>query len=655
MRRLATITLAVCALVPVTLAQQRQPPAPTFKSSVELVHLDVSVLDRARRPVRGLGAEDFTVIENGVPQQIAVFNAVNIPDAPPPSAAWVREIAPDVSGNRGVQDRRLFLIIIDDATIQSDTMAIKNVREVAGKVIDRLGPTDLAAVLFTRDNRNSQDYTSDQARLRTAVSKFTVGFRDMAPMQIAGADDLYFLYSVNVLQSAVKVLGSLPDRRKSIVYIGQGVPVDVALSAASANVPGLPADGGASALSQGNLAARITFLMEDVFRRAAQANVNVYTVDPCGLRAPPGPAVFPAPTCIPGLEVEYLKTVAAATRGRAITDTNNFEPGVAAIFEENASYYLLGYHSKDGATDGKLRRLEVKVNRPGVEVRTRSGYRAETPKEAARRKAEVAASPLGVALSGLLPKSDLPLQMTAVPIAVPGKREAGVAIAVGLQQPLRDASKGAVERVDLQVSAFDVEGRHKGSSRMRADVTIRPGSTGTAAYEVLARIDLAPGRYQLRIAAHVGNLSTSGSLYYDVDVPDFGKRPVALSGIVLNATEGPVAAPKDALRALLPVVPTTRRDFTARDAVTAFSRVYQGGKAPMAPIALQVQLRSATGALVFQRQQDVPVTQFTSARSADILVDVPIARLAPGEYLLTLETTSGGEVVRRNSRFRVLE
>jgi hypothetical protein len=88
--------------------------------------------------------------------------------------------------------------------------------------------------------------------------------------------------------------------------------------------------------------------------------------------------------------------------------------------------------------------------------------------------------------------------------------------------------------------------------------------------------------------------------------------------------------------------------------MAAFSRVYQGGKAPLAPITLQVQLRGDTGALVFQRQQEIPVTQFTSARSADILVDVPITRLVAGEYLLTLETTVGGEAVRRNSRFRIL-
>jgi hypothetical protein len=77
-------------------AGQRQgqpPPAPTpaqFRSSVDIVHLDVSVLDRDRRPVRGLRPDDFTILENGQRQQIAVFTAVDIPDPPATSAPWVR-------------------------------------------------------------------------------------------------------------------------------------------------------------------------------------------------------------------------------------------------------------------------------------------------------------------------------------------------------------------------------------------------------------------------------------------------------------------------------------------------------------------------------------------------------------------------------------
>jgi VWFA-related protein len=143
------------------------------------VHLDVSVLDRYRRPVRGLTPSDFTILDDGKPQQIAVFQAVEIAEPEQPSAPWMRDVVRDVHTNDRIQERRLFLIILDDATIQSDLHALKNVREIARTVMDRLGPSDLAAAIFTRDNRHSQDYTNDRARLLAAVDRFTVGFRDM--------------------------------------------------------------------------------------------------------------------------------------------------------------------------------------------------------------------------------------------------------------------------------------------------------------------------------------------------------------------------------------------------------------------------------------------------------------------------------------------
>jgi VWFA-related protein len=502
-------------------SQQPSPTVPQFRARVDLVHLDVSVLDRNRRPVTGLGPVDFTVLENGAPQSIVAFTAVDIPDPEPPKAAWIRDVASEVRTNADVRERRLFLIIIDDAAIEANVFGLKSTKEIATRVVNGLGPSDLAAVVFTRDNRNSQDFTADRARLLAAVDKFTVGFRGMG-----GLDDLYLGYSVNVVESAVKVLTRLPDRRKAIIYIGQGVPVDLE-AAIGFNAPGLPSSG-VSAISNAGFMSRLALQMSNAFRDANRANVNVYTVDVCGLRSPPPPGP-PPPTCQPGLEIDYLNTVAAATGARAVVNTNDFEPGIAAIFVENSSYYLLGYHSTDTRLDGKLRRLDVRVNRPGVSVRTRSGYVADRPDDA-KRKAELEASPLGAALAGVLPKGDLPMQLSAAPFAIPGKKEAAVAVMLGLRQPIRETGARTVEKVDLVVGAFNTDGKAFGSTRLRGDVTVRADATGLAEYEVLSRIDLKPGRYQLRVAANVGSLVTSGSLYYDVDVPDFSDAPVSMSG-----------------------------------------------------------------------------------------------------------------------------
>ena len=654
MRQVAATIAFGCLGAGALLAGQRPvprpvqtPQPPTFRAGVDIVHLDVSVLDASRRPVRGLRPADFTVLDNGVPQPITVFSAVDIPDADPPSAPWIRDVAPDVGSNEAIQERRLFLIVIDDAMIQEDLRAQQNIRAISSKVIDRLGPSDLAAVIFTRDNRHSQDFTADRARLLAAAGKFTPGFREMSG--VAGGDDLYFMYSVNVVEKAIDTLSTLPDRRKSIVYIGQGVPVDMGFLAPQ--VPGLPVDGGSSSLMTSAMMSRVTSQMRRVFERAARANVNVYTVDACGLRAPSPAARYGTrvPTCVPGLEVEYLQTLAENTGARAVINTNEFDTGLTAIFEENSSYYLLGFQQAPGAKPGALRRLEVRVSRPNVTVRTRNGYETAKP-EVAKRAAE---SPLGAALAGVLPKADLPLQMSAVPLALPNRRESAVAIVVGVRQPIREAGVRHVEKVDLQVSAFNVEGKSFGSKRLRADVTLRASATGLAEYEVLSRLDLRPGRYQLRIAANVGSLSTGGSLYYDVDVPDIGSAPLALSGLMLAAEPGPVVAPADGLRPLVPIVPTTRRTFAATDRVTLFARVNQNGKTAPAALPVRLTIRNASNVVVIERLNDVDPAAFGASRSADVVLEVPVSRLLPGQYLLTLEAGAGPAAIRKHSRIEI--
>jgi VWFA-related protein len=624
------VSLAAVSLC-VTLATAQQPPPerPQFRTGVEIVHLDVSVLDRDRRPVRGLTADDFTVLEDGRPQPIVVFNAVDIPDPEPPPAGWMREVAPEVAANEGSQERRLFLILIDDAMLQGDPVLPRNVRDIGRRIVDRLGPSDLAAVVFTLDNRNSQDYTSDRGRLLSAIDKADMRFRDMG---VRGQDELYTLYSVQVLHAAVETLSALPERRKVIVYIGQGIPF-----------------GSSGVGLRSGLPERIFRTLNELFRRAAAANTNVYTFDVCGARVPrlgPGP-----PICEPGPEEDYVRTVANNTGGRAVVNTNDFAPGVAAVFQENSSYYLLGFQRADPALDGRRRRLEVRVNRPGVMIRTRDSYQAERERDVARRQRAEASAPLRAAMSGILPASDLPLRAVAAPFAVPGRREAAVAIVVGVTQPVRDGSQP--ERVDLEVSAFNTDGRAFGSRRLRADVRPRAGASGLGEYDLLARLDLRPGRYQLRIAAHVPAHGTSGSVYYDVDVPDFRGEALSLSGLVLSTTLGPIVAPRDALRAVLPVVPTTLRTFTPAQQVTAFLRVHQGGRGALAVVPLRIRITGPGDGIVLERREDVGIDRFGGDRGADIRFDLPIRELESGEYLLTVETLDERHSIRRSSRFRV--
>lgn len=635
-------------------SRPQSPATPRFRSAVDLVHLDVSVLDRDRRPVRGLTPADFTILEDGVAQKIAVFTAVEVPPAAAPAAAWMRDVTPDVRTNDRVEERRLFLLIIDDAMIQGDADALKNTRTIARQVIDRLGPSDLAAVVYTLDNRNSQDYTADRTRLLAAVNRFHSGFRDMSSI---APDDLYWVYSADVVRRAIEAMSTLPDRRKSIIYIGQGIPLDLEL-AATPQAPGLPSGGGVSAISKAGLAVHIRTIMERAFREAQRANVNVYPIDVCGLRvekprAPvmPGGLPPPPPACQPGLELDYLLTMAENTNAQPVVNTSEFSPGIQKIFDENASYYLLGYQPSNPINDGKFRRIEVKVNRPRFDIRTRSGYQGEKARDAEKRRAELARSPLGAALSGLVPRSGIPLELHTAVFPRATKKEAAVALVLGVRQPIRPNTERTIEKVDLQVSAFNVDGKTIASKRMLAEVVIRAGASGLAEYQVRTHLDLKPGRYQLRTAVHIGSLQTSGSLYTDVEVPDLSKAPVTLSDVVLTSAPPPVGAPADAFRNLIAEMPTTTRIFGSEDRVTALIRVYVKNRNQPAPVQLRVSLRDANDRVIMDRTQAIPAASFGSSQSTDAGIDLPLSRLSPGEYLLTIETGAGAAAMRRNVRF----
>ena len=225
---------------------------------------------------------------------------------------------------------------------------------------------------------------------------------------------------------------------------------------------------------------------------------------------------------------------------------------------------------------------------------------------------------------------------------------------VGVRQPIRESGQRTTERVGFQVNAFNVDGKAFGAKRMDVMVTLRPEASGMGEYELLSRLDLKPGRYQIRVALNVSSLSTSGSLYYDVDVPDFEKAPVSFSGMVLAARPSPPVTPKDGLPGVLPVTPTTRRSFSASDRVVAFTRVYQGGKDALAGVPLRIQLRNQDDFLVMNRQESLSAEMFTKERSADVNIALPLDRLPPGAYLLTLESMVGKTTAKREVRFDVV-
>jgi VWFA-related protein len=641
------IAVFACGLV--AFAQQ-PPPAgrPQFRATTEIVHLDVSVLDKkTRRPVQGLTAADFTILEDGTPRPVVAFSAVDVPAPVAPTARWMRDVPVDVGTNQ-FDGRRLVTVVMDDATLGGQLATRNSAIAAAHKVIDDLGPTDVAAVVYSIDNRRRQDFTTDRAKLHAAIDRLGPGAAGRlnvsgetgavdvtaAPSPVGRLDgDTYHggcicgLCSIRVLRDVAESLRSEAALRKLIVFVSGGLNVDW--------------------MRTGSCGGRQHDEMQRTFLAARIANVTIYTVDAAGLRIEPGL----------GGPMEYLQVMAENTGGRPIINTNAPEREVPRIFAENASYYLLAYELEGAKPQGDFyRRLEVKVNRPDVEVRSRKQfYGPPVTTSGADADEPASAKTLEAAVTAVLPARDVDLRVHA---AAFGEAErpghASVTIVLGVDQPLLetppDASGQSTEHVYVLVHAFDADGRSRASQTQDATIVMRPERGGRAVFEILTKMELEPGRYSLRIAAGSREREKVGSVGIDIDVPTF-RGVFSVSEMLLSAEPSPVAAPRDALSALVPVVPTARRRFAKATRVSAFVRLYQPSAGRDVGVLWQV--RDARDKTLTSHRQHVAPEAFARTKTVDLTPSFSLDSLAPGEYVLTFTATFNRRVTTRHVRFTV--
>ncbi|HEX5069701.1 MAG TPA: VWA domain-containing protein, partial [Vicinamibacterales bacterium] len=580
---------------------------------------------------------------------------------------------------------------------------------VAAEIIDKIGPNDLTSVVFTGDNRKTQDFTSDKTKLRAALDKFNPGLSSyqfgINPVSGgAGTDtDLWFYQSsVRTLGALTEYLVAVPQRRKAMFWISPGVPIDICgkkVDLASTLPNGRPAYMPDCGILPPHEMIELNQRLDEGFRQAQRANVTVYPIDPTGLGGIEAYVGTRVGTQLAHHKATMLQDVlvetATNTGGRAILNINEFGSEIGEIFDENKSYYLIAIEPSNPTPDGKLHRLQVKVDRADVDVRTRSGYYApegetKEDKKIAKSKMTPEAVALAKSMAGILPATGMPMKASAAAFAVPGQRLSTVTVVLGVTQPIPvTAANGRVtEKTELLTSAFTPEGDPRGAQKHTAQVVLRAGSNGEASYEVLARIDLPAGRYQLRLAAHNSTAGKDGSVFVDVTVPDYSNIPFSASPVVLSATPGRVAAPKGLFSPLLPLVPTAERTFTRDDTVTAFLRLYQSGQKPIDKVSVSTRIQDAAGQVVANETQMIAADKFPAAgqdsitslpvpgsrspvqmgptpaangdkfanlslRSADMKYAIPTARLAPGPHLLTIEATLGTTTIRRDVRFEI--
>jgi VWFA-related protein len=547
-----------------------------------------------------------------------------------------------------VSPARVVVLVIDDASVgsggpqTSGSWALSKVRATARTLVDDLDPTDLAAVVFTRDNRTAQSLTLDRRRLRTAIERSTIfpGSSADEASDDAGEGEMRLdpasqtgdcpcgICAFETLRQVAQSLVSVEDRRKDVLFVSAGWVLNPSRPCYPLQVR----------------------LLTETFRLAQEGNVSIHPMDPSGLltlataSSRRGPSLRGS-TINP--RTEFLRTIADGTGTRAVVNNNDPDREVRRILDEARSYYLLGFEPADFTPDGKKRKIEVKVNRRDVDVRTRNGYYPPAP--AATLSTESSAPPLDRLIEGLLPEDDIPLELSLTPMA--GSAGTELAVVLGVTHlGGGEAGSAASEDVDVVARILDHYGRPRGIERRTVRLALNQAGSG-GRYELLSRLQIAPGRYEIRLGVEAGDLS--GSVYGYVDVPDFAREPLAVSGWMLTVSPAPARAPQALFENLLPVVPTSRRTFTAADTVEGLLRIYHGGAAtPAAPVTVETTVLDAAGTAVARDVRTRRPETFEAPGYLDHRWLLPLSHGA-GEYLLEATVRSGEASVRSAVRYRI--
>jgi hypothetical protein len=344
--------------------------------------------------------------------------------------------------------------------------------------------------------------------------------------------------------------------------------------------------------------------------------------------------------------------LAEETGGLAVVRNNDIAGGLRRIAEHTSRYYLIGYTSDQSKGQGRFRSIDIRVKHPDLRVRARRGYLPADLKAMAKKEREVKAgtSPaLAAALNNPLPLGELPVSVFAAPFRGTDKNGSVlVAIEVdGRTLEFMEQEGRFTNRVEFSIVAGDHQGRVRDSDRQELNLKLKPETLERVKHgglRVLSRLEVPPGRYQLRVGVHEAVTGRVATVPYDLEVPEFAKMPLALSGLTLTSTAAAAfmtPQPDAALKEVFPVPPVATRTFTRGETLGVFTEVYDNSTPQAHTVDLTASIRPADDVqTVFRTQEQRAVEAGTAIRTHGFKVEVPLRDLNPGRYVLRVEATS---------------
>ncbi len=575
-RMLPAALIAVFAL-----SGQQAPPAPsvppssepTLRITVTLVQVDTVVTDSKGKHVTDLKPEDFELRQDGKVQKITHFSYINTSSG----RAVVQKQKQQVNKNapplppvpmRAAQVKRTIALVVDDLGLSFESMA--QVRQALKKYVDeQVQPGDLVAIIRTGGGMGSlQQFTSEKRMLYAAIEKLRwnfngrVGVSSFTPINDSASEteaaaetqinefreEQFSVGTLGAISYVVNGLRELPGR-KSVVVLSENIPI----------------------LQSGQMNARIMESLEKLTDAANRSAVVIYTIDPRGLPTHSLNAsdnVRPDPAN-PGRMAEQqmarsakyfesqngLNFLAQQTGGMFIHDTNDIAKGINDVLDDQVGYYLLGYSPVEGTFDKdvknqKFHKISVKVLRPGLHSRTRSGFlgvpdRGRPPVLATREQQ------LAAALNSPFGATGIKVRLTSL---FGNSLKQGSYVQSLLYIDAKDLKftdeedgvhKAVVDIVTMTFGENGVETERNDKTytiRMKGESYTNALKNGFV-YSVNHPIKKS-GAFQLRAVVRDAATKKTGSSSRFVEVPDIKKNHLALSGIVVKIAPPEMTKPK---------------------------------------------------------------------------------------------------------------
>jgi VWFA-related protein len=628
--------------------------------SVSLVEVDALVTDSKGRHVPDLKPEDFTILEDGKPQKITRFSFVNPAPADATGARLTgftpeARTAPAHTPRREDVHRTIVLLVDNLHTHTDDIGTLAPVlRRFAEEQVE---PGDLVSVMGTKSGMGLyESFTSDRRQLDAAIGKVLGITGDNRPQEASGAGDLpaemhngaddvddyyYALYqkmAMNALRRAIVAMKDVPGR-KTIMFFSDGIMLP----------PASNLDTSQTAFEMSGEAKQITAL-------ANRYGVVLDTFDPGGLQTPMSltrqmggmpsssqmglakgsrmgglPKTPPLQQRADAMALNEVPAfLARETGGVAIRNTNDVGQALVRAMDEMTGYYLIAYRPPE-RTD-KEHRIQVKVNRRGLHVRSRKGYagaleEAEA-KPAATRGEQLAQALFSPFAAGGIGVQLTPLYSASAPDEKTGRRQPLLRVTVvadGKDVQFASKTEGGKQAVlDLVVAAYDASDKQIAAQDHRytlqaTDEQAEAFRHGAVDYQVDLPIP-ASGPYQVRAAVRDDATGKVGSAYTFLAVPDFNRPEMSLSSLVLGDPAGSEAQ-------------VASRQFAAGAQLSYGCQLFGVQTGPDAAVEIEVKL--------FREGRQVYGSQPMRLRIPAGIKEIPVtgklnltSQFAPGEYAM---------------------